>query len=208
VVNSPVRRHVGVLRTSNWAGLKRSWARLPEARFCRPFRWNLRRIVWRARPLAAMAGLRPHGPMQRISCVAIRSPLGATGGCATAGRRRIGRRYRCRSRRRIANGCYRPEAFIRRPARRSRNQTFSVAGRRRLCAHPGHSTELAGCPKADLHERESGDGWGSGRCGTSETLVCGSIIARLLSSSEMQGGFLQKALSLRETQHISGEATR
>ena len=68
MVNSPVRRHVGVLRTSHWAGLKRCWARLPGARFCRPFRWNLRRIVWRARPLAGMASLRPRGPMQRI-CV-------------------------------------------------------------------------------------------------------------------------------------------
>jgi hypothetical protein len=151
VVNSPVRRHVGVLRTSHWAGLKRSWARLPEVRFCRPFRWNLRRIVWRARPLAAMAGLRPRGPMQRISCVAIRSPLGATGCCATAGRRRIGRRYRCRSRRRIANGCCRPEAFIRRPARRSRNQTFSVAGRRRLSAHLGRPAARVRSSKADIN---------------------------------------------------------
>jgi hypothetical protein len=59
VVNSPVRRHVGIPRTSRWAGLKRWCARLPGARFCRPFRWNLRRIVWRARPSAAMASLRP-----------------------------------------------------------------------------------------------------------------------------------------------------
>jgi hypothetical protein len=90
----------------------------------------------------------------------------------------------------------------------SGSRQSAITQLRPLCAHPGHSTELAGCPKADLHESESGDGGGSGRCGTSETLVCGSIIARLLSGSELQGGFLQKALSLRETRHISGEATR
>jgi hypothetical protein len=42
----------------------------------------------------------------------------------------------------------------------SRNRTFSVAGRRRLCPHPGHSAALAACPEADkgsnsLHSRRA-----------------------------------------------------
>jgi FMN-dependent oxidoreductase (nitrilotriacetate monooxygenase family) len=43
--------------------------------------------------MAGLAGLRPRGPMHLMPCVAIRSPPGATGRCATAGRTRIGRRY-------------------------------------------------------------------------------------------------------------------
>jgi hypothetical protein len=51
----------------------------------------------------------------------------------------------------IPEDCYRPKSVIGRPVRRSRNPTFSIAARRRLCAHVSRSA----CPVSGTHSGRS-----------------------------------------------------
>jgi hypothetical protein len=50
----------------------------------------------------------------------------------------------------IANGSRRPETAIDQPARRSRNRTFGIFGRRRLGAQGSHSVRSCGCFRPDI----------------------------------------------------------